>query len=416
VEDQPVPRRQREKKVIETPFDHVVVVGASLAGLSAVETLRREGYVGRITVIGAEPHMPYDRPPLSKQVLEGTAPPEMTSLRPPERFERLEAEWKLGRPATALDVQRQVVTLEGGEEVGYEAIVLATGATVRTLPNPAGLAGIHVIRTLDDCIRVRDELESNPKVAVIGAGFIGMEVAATCRKRGLDVDVVEALPVPLSHTFGAQVGSWCAELHEDNGVRIHTGVTVESFEGTDRIEAVKLADGIVIPAGVAVVGIGVFAETRWLEGSGLELDNGIMVDETCATRFPYVVAAGDVARWPNPLFGEVMRVEHWTNAIDMGAHAAKRLTRGEEVGAYEPVPYVWSDQYDVRIQFFGRVRPDDELHLLHGSVKERKLVALFAREGRLIGALGLNSPKLMGYGRLIGARASIEEAKQAIAH
>lgn len=402
--------------MIETPFDHVVVVGASLAGLSAVETLRREGYVGRITVIGAEPHMPYDRPPLSKQVLEGAAPPEMTALRAPDRFEKLEADWKLGRPATGVDLERQVVILEGGDEVPYEALVLATGATVRTLPNPAGLAGIHVIRTLDDCLRVRDELESNPKVAVVGAGFIGMEVAATCRKRGLEVDVIEALPVPLSHTFGAQVGSWCAELHEDNGVRIHTAVTVDSFEGSDRVEAVRLADGTVIPAGVAVVGIGVFAETRWLEGSGLKLDNGIVVDETCATGYPYVVACGDVARWPNQLFDEVMRVEHWTNAIDMGAHAAKRLTRGEDVGPYAPVPYVWSDQYDVRIQFFGRVRPDDELHVIHGSVKERKMVALFAREGRLVGALGLNSPKLMGYGRLIEARTPIEEARQAIPH
>lgn len=416
MEEQPVRRRQRERKVIETPFNHVVVVGASLAGLSAVETLRREGYTGRITAIGAEPHLPYDRPPLSKQVLEGVAQPEMTALRAPAVYDKLDVDWKLGAAATGLDTGRAVVTLEGGEEVPYEALVLATGATVRTLPNPAGLGGIHVIRTLDDCIAVRDELGANPRVAVIGAGFIGMEVAATCRKRGLAVDVIESLPVPLMHTFGPLVGSWCAQLHLDHGVKLHCGMTVASFEGSGRVEAVKLSDGKIIPAEVVVVGIGVFAETRWLAGSGLELDNGILVDETCATKVPYVVACGDVARWPNPLFGEVMRIEHWTNAIDQGTHAAKRLTRGEAVGPYAPVPYVWSDQYDVRIQFFGRTTADDEVHIIHGSVRERNLVSLHSRKGRLIGALGFNSSKLMGYGPLIEQQMGIEEATQAIAH
>ncbi|MGH9000439.1 MAG: NAD(P)/FAD-dependent oxidoreductase [Acidimicrobiia bacterium] len=415
MESEPAPRRARERKVVETPFGDVVVVGASLGGLAAVEGLRRAGYGGRITVIGAEPHLPYDRPPLSKSVLAGTASVDTTALRAPAAYDKLSAEWKLGRPASGLDLERRVVRLADGEDVPFEALVIATGASVRTLPNPDGLDGIFVLRTLDDCLAVRTRLDANPRVAVVGAGFIGMEVAATCRSRGLEVDVVEAMPVPLSHTFGPLVGSWCQQLHLDHGVRIHCGATVERFCGNGNVDGIRLSDGTTVPADLVVVGIGVVPETGWLEGSGLELDNGVVVDETCATQAPYVVACGDVARWPNPLFDEAMRIEHWTNAIDQGHHAAKRLVQGESVGAYSPVPYVWSDQYDVRISFLGRARPDDEVELIHGSVADRKLVALYGRQGRLVGAFGFNYVKLMAYSKLIAARAPINEARTAVA-
>lgn len=411
-------RRRREKKVIETPFQSVVVVGASLAGLSAMESLRKQGYTGALTAIGAEPHMPYDRPPLSKQVLEGSSPPERTALRADSAYEKLEATWLLGRAAAGLDLDRRVVTLADGEEVPWDALVLATGASVRRLPHQPDLPGVHVLRTLDDCMALAKDFESGPRVAVVGAGFIGMEVAATARKRGLHVDIIEALPVPLSHTFGPLVGSWCAEMHVDAGVNLHCGVTVDSFEGTSRLEGLKLSNGKLIECDVAVVGIGVTPATGWLEGSGLELDNGVLCDETLATKVPYVVAAGDVCRWPNRLFdGEVMRIEHWTNAIDQGEAAVKRLINGpENTPPFAPVPYVWSDQYDVRIQFFGRATADDEVHMVYGSVKDRNLVSLHSRKGRLIGALGFNCSKLVAYAPLIERKASIEEAASAVDH
>lgn len=389
----------------------MVVVGASLAGLSAVEALRREGFTDRIVVIGDEDRPPYDRPPLSKQVLAGTAEPEATRLRPDSVLEGLDVEWLLGRRATLLDLEARTVELSDGEPVAFDGLVIATGATPRRLSTPPDLGGIHVLRTLDDCLAIRDALAAGPRVAVIGAGFIGAEVAATCRKRGLEVDIIEALPVPLAGALGPEAGTWCSRLHPDHGVRLHCGVMVTAFEGTGQVEALRLSDGRVLPADLVVAGVGVVPATGWLATSGLRLDDGVVCDDGCATGVPDVVAAGDVARWYNPLFDEEMRVEHWTNAADQGAFAARRLLRGPEVcGSYAPVPYFWSDQYDVKIQFCGRTRAGDEIRVVHGSVEERDFVALFTRADRLVGALAFNCGREFApYGRLIAQRSTLSD-------
>jgi NADPH-dependent 2,4-dienoyl-CoA reductase/sulfur reductase-like enzyme len=397
------------------PPGRVVVVGASLAGLSALETLRQEGFEGELIAVGAETVLPYDRPPLSKQVLQGGWEPDKIVLRDQGQYDALGVTWHLGRRATGLDVPNRTVTLDDGEPLAYDGLVIATGATPRKLADTPDLAGIHVLRTLDECLALRAELESASRVCVVGAGFIGAEVAASARVRGLDVTVLEALPAPLARAFPAEMGAACAALHLDQGVDLRCGVTVAGFEGEGRVSGVRLGDGSIVEADVVVVGVGVVPETGWLESSGLPLDNGVVCDSTCATAAPGVVAAGDIARWPNNLFGETMRIEHWSNAVEQGAAAAKRLLAGPgEAVDFAPVPYFWSDQYDAKIQFLGRCCPTDEVRVVDGSVEERRFVALFGRDGRLFGALAFNRPRLlMAYRKLLAAKTSFEDA---IAH
>ncbi len=394
-----------------TPLRTIAVVGASLAGLRAVETLRRDGYEGQIVWVGAESQLPYDRPPLSKEVLRGDWEAERTALRK-QGFEELVLDLRLGCRALALDLGARSLELEGGERIRYDGLVIATGARPRSLAGTPDLEGIHLLRTLDDSLAIRRELEKNPRVLVVGAGFIGAEVAASCRMRGLEVTVVEPLPVPMLRGLGVAMGEVCAELHRSHGVDLRCGLSVEVFEGAQRIERVRLSDGSVLDADLVVVGIGVTPETGWLASSGLALEDGVVCDATCATRAPDVVAAGDVARWYNPLFDESMRVEHWTNAAEQGVAAAKRLLAGPAAAEpFAPVPLFWSDQYDLKIQFAGRMRPDDELRVVHGSLEERRFVALYGREGRLVGALAFNRPRqLMRYRQLIGARTSWSDA------
>src|SRR5919198_277674 len=394
------------------PPGRVVVVGASLAGLSALEALRQAGYEGELIAVGAEPTLPYDRPPLSKQVLQGHWEPEKAALRDQGQYEALGVTWHLGRRATALDVAGRTVTLDDGEPLAYDGLVIATGASPRWLPGSQELAGIHVLRTLDECLTIRAELETASRLCVVGAGFIGAEVAASARVLGVDVTVLEALPAPLARAFPPELGTACAGLHLDQGVDLRCGVTVAGFEGDDRVTGVRLGDGSVVEADVVVVGIGVVPETGWLESSGLHLDNGVVCDATCATSAPGVVAAGDIARWPNNLFGETMRVEHWSNAVEQGAAAAQRLLAGPgEAVDFAPVPYFWSDQYDTKIQFLGRCCPTDEVRIVDGSPDERRFVALFGRDGRLVGALGFNRPRqLMAYRKLLAAKTSFDDA------
>ncbi len=389
-----------------------MVVGASLAGLSALEALRSAGYEGELVAIGAESSLPYDRPPLSKQVLQGAWEPEQANLRDAAHYDPLEIDWLLGRQAASLDLDRRAVVLDDGEPVAFDGLVIATGATPRTLPDTPPLAGVFVLRTLEDCLALRKELEGGPRVCVVGGGFIGAEVAASCRVRGLEVTVLEALPAPLARAFPAEMGAACAALHEDHGVDLRTSVGVEGLDGRGRVEQVRLAGGGAVVADVVVVGVGVIPATDWLESSGLELRNGVVCDETCATAAPGVVAAGDVARWPNRLFGEEMRIEHWSNAVEQGAAAAKRLlTPDEDAQPFAPVPYFWSDQYDTKIQFLGRAAPDDAVAVVDGAVEDGRFVALFGRAARLVGALAFNRPRqLMAYRRLIAAATSWDDA------
>ena len=390
----------------------VAIVGTSLAGLRAAETFRREGFDGRIVAIGAEPHLPYDRPPLSKELLRGDWEPDQVVLRK-QGVDDLDLEWRLDTRAVALDAAGREIALHDGERIAFDGLVIATGATPRRLANQPHLAGLFTLRTLDDALGLRAMLDARPKVVVIGAGFIGAEIAATCRSRGLDVTVLEMLPQPMVRGLGPELGAVLAAIHRDHGVDLRTSVQVDTIEddGAGGVRGVRLGDGSVVAADVVVVGVGVVPETDWLKGSGLAIDNGVVCDETCSAA-PGIVAAGDVARWPNALFdGERMRLEHWTNATEQGVHAARRLLGHED--PFAPVPFVWSDQYDRKIQTVGRVSADADVHVAHGTLAERQFVALFGGGGRLVGALGFNRPRLvMQYRRIIAERGSWDDALQ----
>jgi NADPH-dependent 2,4-dienoyl-CoA reductase/sulfur reductase-like enzyme len=374
-------------------LERIVVVGGSLAGLRAVETLRREGYEGSLVVVGDEPHRPYDRPPLSKEILSGKWGPEQTAL--PGADEDHGAEWRLGTRAVRLDAAAHQVELDSGERIGFDGLIIATGARVRELPGTPPLEGIHGLRTLEDALAVRAALDRSPRVCVVGAGFIGAEVAASCRGRGLEVTLLEALPVPLGRVLGDRVGEHMAHIHREHGVDLRCAADVEGFEGEGRVEAVRLSDGTRIPADLVVVGIGVRPNVEWLAGNGLDLENGVACGATCATEIPGVFAAGDVARWYNPQYGETMRVEHWTHAVEQGIAAAENLLAGEGARPFSAVPFFWSDQYDVKIQMAGRPLPTDDVEVVHGQEGDRRFVVLYGRKGRLAAALGFNRARFV---------------------
>lgn len=393
-------------------LESVVIVGASLAGLRAANALRRQKFRGRVTLIGAEPHLPYDRPPLSKQILLGKWEPERAALITPEDLAKLDLDLRLGRRAASLDTKASAVTLDDGTDVTYDALILATGATPRMLPGTPRLPGIEVLRTMEDCLHIRAALEAGARVAVVGGGFIGAEVAAAARMRGLPVTMIEMLSQPLERALGPKIGAAAAAIQLAHGVdlRLNTGVT--GFEGGQRVERVLLDGGEAVEADLVVVGVGVRPETAWLEGSGLELRDGVVCDQYLRAGPPGVYAAGDVCRWFNPLFGEEMRVEHWTSAVEQGMAAARNILAGPDAAKpYASVPYVWSDQYDVSIQYVGHARGDDDLMVKHGSIESGSFVALYGRAGRLMAAVGFNMPRLLNdYRRFIAEGASMERA------
>lgn len=371
--------------------DHVAVVGASLAGLRTVEALRREGFEGRISVIGAETALPYDRPPLSKQFLVDDWADEKLALAR-GGVEELKADWLLGRTATGLDAEARRVSLDDGTVVEADAIVIATGGKARRLPFGRDLEGVLELRTVEDARRLRTAMAGEPRVVVIGAGFIGMEVAASCRQKGLEVTVVEPLPAPLIRGLGPVLGERVARRHREEGVVFELGQGVEDILGEGRVEGVRLSDGRTLPADLVVVGIGAAPATDWLEGSGLEVDNGVLCDATGFTGREGIYALGDCARWENPRYPERPRFEHWTNAVEASDVIAKRIVHGE-AEAFAPVPYVWTDQFDLRIAIAGEIRPGDELHVCLGTLEEDRFLALFGRDGRLAAAVGFKRPR-----------------------
>jgi NADPH-dependent 2,4-dienoyl-CoA reductase/sulfur reductase-like enzyme len=397
-------------------MDRIVVVGASLAGLRACESLRAGGYTGDIALIGAESHQPYDRPPLSKALLKGDWEPERIQLRKPDALAGLALDLRLGVTAVALEVPNRTVTLDSGEALAGDGVIIATGSAPRPLPNQPDLDGVTMLRTLDDSLDLRRRLAERPRLVVIGAGFIGLEVAATASQTGCAVTVLEGAPAPLMRGLGAEMGSVVANVHSRNGVDVRCGVQVVGIEGENgRPTGVRLADGELVHADVVVVGIGVSPVTEWLDGSGLELRDGIVCTDTLRAA-PGIYAAGDCARWVNNLFseaGEEMRVEHWTNAAEQGAAAAANLLAelaGEPPSPYAPVPFFWSDQFDSRIQFVGRAHGDDEVRVVAGDVGGN-FAALYGHAGRLRGVLGVNMPKVvMPFRKLLVEQASWEQS------
>jgi len=368
-----------------------VIVGGSLAGLRTAQSLRREGHEGTITIVSEEQHWPpYDRPPLSKQVLVGSLPPERVRLRVPDD---LDAEVCAGVRAAGLDVASRTVLLDHGERIPYDGLVVATGASARRIPGADAMAGVHVLRTIDDSLALRAELEQASSVVVVGAGFIGCEVASSCRALGLDVTVVDVLPLPLA-PLGTRAGEIVRAFHEANGVHLRLGTGVAGFDGDDRVRMVRLSDGTTVATDVVVVGIGVVPATGWLDGSGLTLDDGVVCDEACLARGgeDRVVAVGDVARWDHPRYGS-SRIEHWTNAGEQAAHAARALVRGgEAAGPFAPVPYFWSDQFGTKLQFVGSCGADDEFAIVEGSVDDGRWVAAYGRDGVTVAALCVGWP------------------------
>ncbi|HJQ47057.1 MAG TPA: FAD-dependent oxidoreductase [Amycolatopsis sp.] len=391
--------------------DSLGVVGASLAGLRAVEAARKAGYSGRITLIGAEEHLPYDRPPLSKQYLGANAEEPVFRDEGTLR-DALGVELRLGDPASGIDTARRVVSV-GGDEVPYGALVIATGAQARTLPGADGLEGVRTLRTLDDARMVRRALEAGARTVVIGAGFIGSEVASSARARGLPVTVVEAAPVPLTRSVGPGMGKLLADLHLRAGTDLRLGVGVERITGNGTVHGVVLTDGTELPADLVVVGIGAAPSTEWLRDSAIRLDDrdgGVLCDRTLATSGPGIYAAGDVCHWISDLFGGRLRLEHWTSAAEQGALAARNALEPESAKPYDTVPYFWSDWYSSRIQFVGEPAAD-EIAVVDRHWEEGKLLALYRKADRVVGALAVDRPTLiMKFRRMIANRVSWAEA------
>jgi NADPH-dependent 2,4-dienoyl-CoA reductase/sulfur reductase-like enzyme len=347
-------------------------------------------------------------------MLTGEWEPEKILL--PAGKEDLDLEFRLGVRAKAVDLGARQITLEGADgtvaNTAFDSLVIASGASARRLPDSAGITGVHVVRTLADSLALRAELEAGPsRVVVIGAGFIGAEVASSCRKRGIEVTLVEAMPLPLERILGAEMGRVCAQVHIENGVdlRLGTGVLqleTETVDGVEKVVGVALTDGTTIATEIVVVGIGVTLNVDWLEGSGLTLDDGVVCDNTLLAA-PGVVAAGDIARYPSARFGRMLRVEHWETAIAGGEAAARRLlaeASGETPVVFDPIPWFWSDQYDRKIQLAGRPMPTDTCVVVHGSTEEFRFVALYGDGDRLTGVLGMNRPR-----HVVQLRALFEE-------
>ncbi|HEX2402432.1 MAG TPA: FAD-dependent oxidoreductase [Mycobacterium sp.] len=371
----------------------VAVIGGSLAGLSAARALRAQGFDGELTIVGGEVRRPYDRPPLSKEFLAGAIGEDALALEADD--DDLNAQWLLGVHATGLDATAGAVQLDNGTTVAADGIVVATGARARSWPASEGLAGVHVLRTVDDAIALRDELRSGARLVVIGAGFIGGEVASTAAKLGLDVTVVEAALAPLAGPLGVQLGATVARLHTEHGTRLLCGAPVAGLIGSDRVTGVDLADGRRLAADVVVVGIGAIPNIEWLRDSPLELANGVVCDEGGATSIPNVVAVGDCAAWHEPSVGWPHRVEHWTGALERPAVAvATLLAGGRHNGRPVKPPYFWSDQYNRRIQFAGIADPGDEITFEVGGPRDVSFLAVYRRGGEPVAVLGVDQPKL----------------------
>ena len=377
----------------------LVIVGASLAGLRAAQAARKTGFDGELVMVGEERHRPYTRPPLSKELLAG----EHTVDRVQLPCDELRIEWRLGAPATSLDRARRAVTLANGGEVLYDRLILATGSRPRRWPGAgAELGGVHVLRELDDALALRAAFDQRPRVAIVGAGFIGCEVAQTARKEGLEVTLIDIAPTPML-PLGPELGAWCAELHRDHGVDLRLGTGVAGLIGDGRVEAVELTGGERIPADVVVVGLGAVPNTEWLAGSGLTVDPGLQCDATLTVLGdPDILGAGDIVEWPHPLAdGQTIRIEHWTVAAEQGQLAGRNAVWApEERKAYVAPPYFWSDQYEKKIQSLGLPSRGERVELLETTPDGSRRVYGADRDGRLVGIIAINGARRLGTYRM----------------
>ena len=365
----------------------LAIVGASLAGAKAAEAARESGYDGRIVLIGDEAGPPYERPPLSKAVLRGEADPASTRVHPDGFYEDHDIDLVTDR-VVAIDTATRRVELSDGDTVPFDAAVVATGAEPRRLTVPgADLRGVRYLRTVDDSVRLGEAIRASSRVAVIGAGWIGSEVAASAREMGADVVLIAPSPVPLGHVLGDQVGEVFRRLHADHGVQLRLGAGVDALRGAGAVEEVVLTDGTTEPADLVVAGVGVTPRTGVAAGSGLAVDNGIVADQHLETNVPAVYAAGDVANAWHPHYGRHLRVEHWANALNQGATAGRNVAGWREV--YDRLPYFFSDQYDLGMEYVGFGSPTDEL-VVRGDLDTREFIAFWHRDGVVSAAMNVN--------------------------
>ncbi|MEN8584339.1 FAD-dependent oxidoreductase [Burkholderia sp. RS01] len=371
----------------------LAIVGASLAGLSAARAARAQGFTGRLVIIGDEPHRPYDRPPLSKDFLLGAITAEDLFLE--ADADELQAEWVLSAEAVFLDASSRTVRLKDGRTVQADGIVIATGARARQLPTLAGLSNVFTLRTLADAQSLAPELVPGSRMAVIGAGFIGAEVASAAASRGMEVTMIDTKPVPFAAQLGAEMGAAVAGLHAANGVELVSSATISDFySGEGNVTGLRLGCGRYVPADVVVVGIGAEPNTGWLAGSGIELDGGVLCDAMGRTNIPGIVAVGDCAAWFDDAVGTHRRIEHWTGALERAAVAVQALL--DEDAPQQPVkpPYFWSDQHGVKLQFAGHSAGYDRLEIEAGDPLTHSFLAVYYREGAPVAVLGMNQPRV----------------------
>lgn len=398
----------------------IVIIGASLAGASAAAALREDGFDGEVQLIGAEPQLPYNRPPLSKGYLRGEEQFENQLVKPAGYYAEQKIDLRLGVRATAIDPKRKRVELEGGGQVAYDRLLVATGGRNRTLSGPgADLQGIYQLRTVEDCDRIRAAARAGRRAVLIGFGFIGSEVAASLRQLGVEVAAVEGHRVPLARVLGAEVGEVLAGIHREKGVELVLDDVVAAFEGSGRVERVRTKKGRLLECDLVVAGIGIVPNSELLAAAGAGVDNGVLVDEQCRTSLPDVFAAGDVANHLHPIFGR-LRVEHWNNGYQQGRAAARAM-----LGGMEPYDYLhsfWSDQYEHVIEYIGFAASWDRL-VFRGRPESRKFLGFYLKDGVVRAAVGLNrggdpeDPKVEGelkvVASLIRTRSPVDPARLA---
>jgi 3-phenylpropionate/trans-cinnamate dioxygenase ferredoxin reductase subunit len=365
-----------------------IIVGASLAGAKAAEELRNEGFDGALILVGAEHERPYERPPLTKDYLRGESPRDKTYVHEERFYAEHDIELLTGTAVSALDPAGARITLDDGRELRYDRLLLATGAEPRKISIPgADLDGVYYLRTLDDCDALRERLEGGPAVVVIGAGWIGAEFAASARQRGAEVTMIEPLSVPLERVLGPELGAFYRDVHDGHGVRLRLGSGVEALEGDRAVRQAKTSDGDTVDCDFVVVGVGVAPRVELAERAGLEIDNGVVVDQALATSAAGIYAAGDVANAWHPVFGRRIRIEHWANALNQGPAAARAML-GREV-AYDRIPYFFSDQYDVGMEYSGYATDWDEV-VFRGDRAGGEFIAFWLKDQRVVAGMNVN--------------------------